>query len=139
MNKEMRIFSIKVFLLMAVAALSGCGFQTIDEQELLGQYRADLPGEGTETLELLPKGECRQAISLINGVAYNARGTWKYNRDRKRLFLTGLRESLTPTGELNPHLADEPNQDVLATPVSRNLSGGITIMLNEDIDFQKQR
>lgn len=132
----MKIFGIIVVFAVAWS-LVGCVFQKINEQDMLGQYRANLPGGGSETLDLLPHGKCAQEIRLTGGEVYNAEGTWTYDNARKRLFLTGTRQSLTPESKLNPDLAAAPSELMLSTPVSRGLAGSIYIMLHEGIDYRK--
>jgi len=134
----MKTLSVIIALALALV-VSGCMFHKVHERDLLGKYRANLPGGGTEILELLTQGECVQEIRLPDGTTYTARGTWKYLADSKYLQLRGTRKALTPTRELNPKLADAPSADVLATPVSRSLSGDVTIMLHEGIDYEKVR
>lgn len=129
---------IAIVAVALVLPVTGCMFQSVREQDLIGKYRAELPGGGTEQLELLPKGECTQEIRLPNGTTYSARGTWKYLPDSKYLQVRGIRAALTPTSELNPKLADLPSDEVLATPISRSLSGNITIMLHEGLAYRKQ-
>ena len=70
----MKTFGIIILVALA-CALVGCVFQNINEQDLLGKYLADLPGWGTETLELLADGKCAQEIRLPGGKTYNAHGT----------------------------------------------------------------
>jgi len=130
--------TLSAVIAVAVAlAVSGCMFQKVSERDLLGKYQADLPGGGTEILELLLKGECAQEIRLPSGTSYKARGTWKYLADSKYLQVRGIRAALTPTRELNPKLGDAPSDEVLATPISRSVSGGLRIMLHEGVDYRK--
>ncbi len=134
----MKTFGI-IIAVTAALALAGCMFQKINEQDMLGKYRAELPGGGTDTLELLAQGECRQEIHLANGNSYNANGTWKYFDDTRYLQIRGIRESLTPEREINPNLAAPPAEQLLATPASRGLLGDIVIMLHEGIDYRRVR
>ena len=129
------------FLIVAVALgclLSGCMFKHVSEQDLLGKYQADLPDGTVEILELLPKGVCVQEIRLKDGASYKAEGDWKYDVERGRIFLRGIRQALTPPGVPNPDIAQPPDEVPLATPVSRTLMGAVTIMMHVGIDYQKQ-
>ena len=136
MNDTMKTLSVIIAVTVALV-VSGCMFQKVSEQDLIGKYRADLPSGGTEILELLPKGDCAQEIRLPDGTSYEARGTWKYLPDSKYLQVRGIREALTPTRELNPKLSDAPRDEVVATPISRSVSGRLTIMLHEGVDYRK--
>ena len=119
--------------------LVGCMFQKINEQDLFGSYRADLPGGGMESLELLPEGNCKQEIHLPDGKTYDAQGTWKFCPETKYLQVRGIRQSLTPEGQINPDVGAAPGKEVFATPVYRSLSGGMEIMLHEGIDYRRQK
>jgi len=136
MKATMKTLSASIAVAVALV-VSGCMFQKVSERDLIGKYRADLPGGGIEILELLAKGECTQEIGLPNGTNYKARGTWKYLPDSKYLQVRGIRAALTPTRELNPKLSDAPSDEVLATPISRSVSGGLKIMLHEGVDYRK--
>lgn len=118
-------------------ALNGCMRDPVSEQELIGTYRAELPDGATESLELLATGECIQAIRLQDGVVYDARGTWKFDQKKGRLYLNGTRQALTASKKLKPHLSEPPSDATLGTPVYRRL-GGIAIMLHEGIDYHKE-
>lgn len=124
-----------VFALALV--LNGCMLDHITEKEVMGLYRAELPDGVTESLELLPNGECIQAIRLRAGAVYEAHGTWKLDEKRGRLYLKGTRQALTPAKELNPNLSAPPSEATLGTPVYRRL-GGVAIMLHEGIDYHKE-
>lgn len=126
-------------MVVLALVLVGCMFQKINEQDLYGSYRADLPGGGTESLELLPEGNCKQEIRLPDGETYNSQGTWKFFPDTKYLQVRGIRQSLTPEGQINPDIAAAPGKEVFATPVYRSLSGAMEIMLHEDINYRKQK
>ena len=136
MRAAMKILSGIIAVAVALA-VSGCMFEKVSEKDLIGKYRADLPGGGTEILELLSKGECAQEIRLPDSTNYKARGTWKYLPDSKYLQVRGIRAALTPTRELNPKLAEAPSDEVLATPISRSVTGSLTIMLHEGVDYRK--
>lgn len=126
-----------IIALATALLVTGCMFKKVTEQDLIGKYRAELPGGGSEVLELLSEGACAQEIRLPDGTSYKARGTWKYLPDSKYLQVRGIRAALTPTHELNPKLADAPSEEVLATPISRSGTGNLTIMLHEGVDYRK--
>lgn len=126
-----------IFALAFGYLLSGCMLRRTHEQDLIGTYRADLPNDAVEFLELRPKGECIQEIRLKDGTRYKAQGQWWYFEDTKYLNLKGTRLALTPTRELNPDVAQMLSGITGALPVSRSLTGKVTIMLHEGIDYRK--
>jgi len=126
-----------IIVITVALALPSCIFQRINRQDVIGKYRADLPEGGTETLELFPDGKCEQEIHFPYGTTYKVLGTWRFSSETKYLQIQGIRQSLTREGKLNPNLATAPNEEVLATPVSRSLSGDMAIMLYEGIDYRK--
>lgn len=108
------------------------------ERDLVGRYRADLPDGAVEFLELFPKGECVQEIRLKDGTAYNVRGRWDFSVDSDYLTLRGTRLALSPYGKLNPDIATIPSGTTGSLPVSRAITGRVSIMLHEGIDYRKQ-
>jgi hypothetical protein len=132
----MRTMIAVIALVLGVLA-SGCMLKEVTERDLIGKYRAELPGGGVENLELLSGGDCTQEIRLPDGMSYKARGTWKYLPASKYLHVRGVRAALTPTREVNPKLADPPSDELFATPVSRSMSGSLTIMLHEGVDYRR--
>jgi hypothetical protein len=131
--------SSKMWIVFVLALfLNGCMADRISEKEIAGRYRAELPDGATESLELLPGGECRQTIRLRTGPVYDARGTWRFDEKKGRLHLKGIRQALTPAKELNPRVSESPTDTTLGTPVSRRLGGGITIMLHEGIYYYRE-
>jgi hypothetical protein len=132
------INGLRAILLVLVACyLAGCIFTRITDQDVFGRYLAKLPEGGTESLELLPKGECTQVIRLKNGTTYEAHGSWQYELNKRRLYLKGLRVSLTAAEELNPALAQSPSM-AIGTSVSRSIWGAVRINLSQNIYYEKQ-
>lgn len=134
----MKFFLKFVFLAMGFVAilLCGCSPKAIMNSDLIGSYRATLPNDNSEMLELLADGNCSQEI-IINGIKYDARGTWKFDDKLKRLYIKGIRSALTPTETINPDISSPPSDATLGTPVSRTLAGKIVIMLSENINYEK--
>jgi len=128
---------VAIFAASIVVIVSACMFEKINDRDLLGKYHAALPNGGTEDLELQPNGQCLQQIRLPDGTTYKAQGTWKYLPDTEYLQVRGIRAVLTPARQINPKLADPPPDEVFATPVSRSLTGRLTIMLHEGLNYRK--
>lgn len=117
--------------------LNGCVLGGVTEPELIGKYHADLPEGGSESLQLMPGGKCAQIIRLESGAIYEAQGSWKYDADRSRLFLTGIRQSVS-RGQINPQIAQTPSSVTIGTRVSRTATGTVIFYLTEDIYYHKQ-
>lgn len=130
-----------LFFVLALSVgtlLLGCMSREIHEQDLVGKYRANLPGDTVEFLELRPSGECVQEIRLKDGVSRTAHGKWRYDSKLKCLYLEGTRIALTPEGKINPDIERILPGNTGALSVSRSVLGRVTIMLNESVDYEKQ-
>jgi hypothetical protein len=123
---------------VTVSLSPGCVYKRVPTSELPGEYRVSLPDGGSETLRLLPSGECSQVIQLKNGQVYSANGIWEYDEARRRILFRGLRETMTATHELNPNIASIP-PGVWGTDVLRSVFGNPLIYFNEGRYYSKRR
>lgn len=130
--------SLSVIILPWIALLAGCAAVKTSE-ELIGEYRARLPG-GEATLVLLPGGECTQEIHLKSrNQSYSASGRWQYDPKNGYLSLEGTRLPLNGFGKLNPDIATVPAGYSGVLPVGWTLLHGIEIGTSEGTLYRKQR
>jgi hypothetical protein len=123
---------LQICLLAAFAAVCGsCIYKPVPESELLGDWRAELPDGGFETLKMLPAGRCMQQVHLRDGKTYSAEGSWEYlPPNNHHLYLRGLRDSLGSGDDASPKL--------FGLDVYRTLFGAPRIYLSESTYYCKQ-
>ena len=126
------------FSIIIVLVTNGCVSREIHEKDLVGRYLAELPDDARETLELNLHGKSHQEIRLKDGTTYKADGTWRYNEKLKYLYLEGTRIALAPDRKISSTIEQIPAGNTGALSVSRTLLGNVSIMLYEDIDYQRR-
>lgn len=133
----MRAYLVATMIAAAPFMVCGCGIEPIEENELVGEYKAELPDGGTELLNLLRDGKCVQVIQLKSGATYEAHGSWKYDQSRGRILLKGIRQSVA-MGKINPQISQSPSSITIGTRVSRTPTGTVIIYLTEDTYYRKK-
>jgi hypothetical protein len=123
--------------LVFIFLLGGCMLREIDEKDLIGEYRAELPKGAIENLKLMDGGQCHQTIIISGSERFETDARWEFDKKAKRIFFTGTRRALTPTQLLNPELASPPSKIVLGTDVLRTATGSIKIFLGEGTYYRK--
>jgi hypothetical protein len=124
--------------LVATCLLAGCFSKAIHESDFIGRYEATLPGSGTETLELVEGGKCKQVVRLCNGTVYEAVGTWELwsHHGSPHLLFKGIRATVTGFKELNPNITDAPVGGV-GKSVTPSWTGKPMINFTEDTYYRK--
>jgi hypothetical protein len=116
---------LQICVVTAFAAVFGsCTYKPVPESELIGDWRAELPDAGFETLEI-------QKVQLRDGKTYTAEGSWEYLPPNKHhLYLRGLPDSLGSGDGVAPKL--------FGLDVYRTLFGAPRLYLSESTYYRKQ-
>lgn len=131
-SRELRLPKSALFLTVLVACSAP------ERSHLPGTYVVRYP-HSTETLVLDDDGSYSQYIKPLepNNPSVRHSGTWKYERDFRRLVLEDALLVDDALGRISPSYRT-PRKGIWGMPVRRNLRG-VVLVVNEDLGFQFRR
>jgi hypothetical protein len=124
----------------------------VDQQNVIGAYQSvlengtpGLPDGGSEILELMADGTCKQEIELKDGRTFSARGTWEWDADKrypgKKVILEGVYWVIRDGGtnpRINPDLEKSIKDVVSSHSVGRTLTGRVMLGSDEGPHYEKK-
>ena len=135
--------------LVILMSFGGCILWPVNKKDVIGVYQAvlqdgtpGLPDGGSEILELNPNGTCTQQVSLKDGRAFSAQGTWEWtsyeNYSGHNIIITGTYWVVIDGDKMNPDLEKSLGKIVKSKPVGRCLTGRIILGSREGVHYEKK-
>jgi len=135
--------------LVILMSFGGCVLWPVNKKDVIGTYEAvlqdgtpGLPDGGSEILELKPDGTCTQQISLKDGRAFSAQGTWTWesyeNYSGHDIIIKRIYDTVMGEDKMNPNLEKSLGRVVQSRSVGRTLGGRIIIGSREGVHYEKK-